>query len=406
MWVHSPPYVYFPPSLHLLTSYSTLLIPSTMCPPGTDQTTRTEERWTLLAPALEEKYKVTNDLNGSYNLDLHKLLNGDFTWDAFDKLARYRRDGARAHAIVSTLPYRFPSSYPSHLEILPAEIISMILMNPDLEPRDIVSVGLSCRLLWTNVLEHIIRKCQSGPWAGTPLLCTGTWTMSLPRAIHALRPELEQEEQEFFDRPGRGPKGCPVRGTCPARQFNWHAYDEYVGHDEQISSSIWTKRFSTAGQNAAIPQPYLNVLRQSLETVTVVKRSTLPKSWLLRNHTTKECISLKTGPTSSKQEQHVHVKGVPWLTLDKALLLRICWSASHAAAPWGEDDDEIGDVRHRAICAVKQGKWAGHCFDVVPRTELSAPSGEGWSDVTQSVAKKAVAWKTMFKHSRDEYSWD
>ena len=66
-----------------------------MCPPGTDQTTRTSERWTLLVPVLEEKYEITNDLNGNYSLDLYKLLYGEFTWDAFDKLAQYKRDGKR-----------------------------------------------------------------------------------------------------------------------------------------------------------------------------------------------------------------------------------------------------------------------------------------------------------------------
>ena len=305
----------------------------------------------------------------------------------------------RAYAILSKTHNQSQGGETSPFESLPAEIISMILSDPSLDSRDIVSLGLSCRSLWTNVLEHVVRKCQTAPWAGTPLLCTGTWTMSLPPAIHALRPEIEQEEREFFSRPGRGPRGCPARGMCPARRFNWNAYGEYFDRNEHCNSSMWLDSFSAASQNAAAHQTYLNVLRQSLETVVVPKRSRLSTSWVLRNHTTKECISLKRGPPHSKQEQYVHVKGVPWLTLDKALLLRICWSASHADLGWGYDDDEVGNVRQRVLSTVKRGTWAGHCFDVVPSTEHSKSSAEEWSDVTKIAAKEAVAWRTMFKQS-------
>ena len=95
----------------------------------------------------------------------------------------------------------------------------------------------------------------------------------------------------------------------------------------------------------------------------------------------------------------MHVKGVPWLTLDRVLLLRICW-----CAPYGEDSEEIDGMRGDVLLRIERGIWAGHCFDVVPSTEHAPSSGEGWSDVTQSTVKEAVAWKAMFKGAQGNYS--
>jgi hypothetical protein len=194
-----------------------------MCPPGVDQTTRTSERWTLLAPALEEKYDITPDLEDehAYRPDISKFLRKDFSWVAFEKLAQHIRNGEKALSLLSGLSHSNTNHHSSPLECLPVELIRIIISNPILEPVDVVSLGLTSQLLWAHVLQHIAARCSKGPWADTPLVCTGTWTMSVPPAIHDLRPHMTQDEESFFTRAQNGGRRGPMRGTCPAREYNW-----------------------------------------------------------------------------------------------------------------------------------------------------------------------------------------
>ena len=195
-----------------------------MCPPGVDQTTRTTQRWTFLAPLLGEKYDITNDFTEHYESRQRKFLFGDYTWDAFDKLAHRPQQGYRLNYLISQ-PRRSNDGSRSTLERMPAELLSMIISDPSLHASDVFSFGLCSRLLWNHLLNHVQKECRKAPWAGTPLLCTGGWLMSVSPAIHALYPNMKQEEDEFFNRPGRGPQGRPARGMCPARRFNWGAIE-------------------------------------------------------------------------------------------------------------------------------------------------------------------------------------
>ena len=194
-----------------------------MCPPGVDQTTRTSERWTLLAPALEEKYDITPDLEDEHTNrpDISKFLRNNYSWDAFEKLAQYARNGKKACSILSDLPRSDNNNHGTSLECLPAEIIRMIISDPILHPADVVSLGLTSHLLWTHALAHMASICSKGPWAETPLVCTGTWTISVPPAIHRLHPHIKQDEEVFFKRARIAGRWGPMRGVCPAREYNW-----------------------------------------------------------------------------------------------------------------------------------------------------------------------------------------
>jgi hypothetical protein len=90
---------------------------------------------------------------------------------------------------------------------------------------------------------------------------------------------------------------------------------------------------------------------------------------------------------------------MPKLSLDKALLLRICWSAPHRLE---QDDDEADETEgindfQRQLAKLKRGKWAGHRFDVSP-TDRGRCSEEtdGWRDVTHEIIRDAVAWYKNF----------
>ena len=89
-----------------------------------------------------------------------------------------------------------------------------------------------------------------------------------------------------------------------------------------------------------------------------------------------------------KLEPYVHVKGIPWLSLDKALVLRVCW-----AAPYFAYDDDGYDPECALLAQLKRGKWAGHCFDVVRASDLE--TDENWQDVTKDIIREAKAWEPM-----------
>jgi hypothetical protein len=368
---------------------------------GVDQTCRSPEYWTLLAPVLEEKYDVTDHMNHPYDRDMRKFIRDDFTWDAFDKLAQNARDGEKALSILSTLPSQRRTCGSSSLESLPTEIINMVMVNSCLDPIDIVSLGLSSQLLWIHVLHFIVQSCRKAPWAETPLLCTGTYTKSLPPAIHTLKPDMAEEDRQFFGRVYRGPRYGPNYGTCPARKFNWGAIDSYTECNEQHTSSAWLQAFLDLSKTSGIPTYSLKTLRRSLEAVIHPNKSKVPISWTLRNHTTKECVSLKAGRTCVATRNYIHVKGMPRLSVDTALLLRICWSTAHV-----DKEDDLDDVygansdQHaHLLLKLKRGKWAGHFFDIVLSNRESQAGEElqGWCDVTSEIIKEAAAWRAVFK---------
>lgn len=347
---------------------------------------------------------------------MRKFIKDDFTWDAFDKLAQYGRTGERALSVISTLPTQKRTGSSSPIESLPIEIIDMIIADPCLEPIDVVSLGLSSHFSWIYVLQYIVQKCQKAPWANTPLLCTGSWTMSLPQAIHDIKPELKQQEEVFF-------KQSNQYGACPARKFNWGAISSFAERNEQHRGLVWTQAFSDLsgmscipakdlkglrrsleaiiGPNQAkIPAGSLQRLRRSLEAVVNPIKSAMPAAWTLRNLTTKEYVSLKAGHTYRKNEYHVYVKGIPWLSVDRALLLRICWSSTCITE--GDDYfnyDANGDEYAHLLAQMMRGKWAGDCFDIVPNNRESQAweEAQGWCDVTSEIIKEAAAWRAVFK---------
>lgn len=365
---------------------------------GVDQTTRTSERWTLLAPALEERYDITSAFHNPWHrLYIRALLTWDFSWDAFDKLAQYKRPIGKALSTLSTLPGRTQNLGSSSLESLPTEIVSVILTDPILSFADVLSLGLSSRVLWGHVLYHVAQTCRTAPWANTPVVCTGTWTMSLPPAIHKLNPDIKRQEEVFFNRPGRGPRGAPSRGMCPARSFNWDAVSNYKERIGAQGVSTWMQAFEECSEASRIPTDSLKVLGRSLEIIVNPNKSSMPTSWVLRNHMTKEYVSLKAGMAYEKHEHHIYVKGAPKLSLDNALLMRVCWSAPYMDESKDDHDGESMGSRLKNLAEMKRGPWAGHFFDVVPTDRESQDVGElaGWCDVTKELMREAAAWEDM-----------
>lgn len=275
----------------------------------------------------------------------------------------------------------------SAIELLPAEILSTITSPGLLDTRDIVALGLSSRTLWIHVLWHIQRASRKGPWVGTPLILTGTYLTTAAPVMHESSPELKEEEMEWAAL-GQRSSSSWRRGICPARKWNWNAIDSYKDIALYNSRFAWREAFAERANNATLHSGELGFLQQTLEQAL----RPLPTSpikgtaWTLRNLKTKEYVSLSKSRRYVRESSYVNVKGCPWLSLDKALVLRLSWT---------EHDLDRSILPPNTIHQVHHGKWAGHSFDIVCQapSELGAP----WRDVTEEIVKEAKDFKAACK---------
>ena len=245
-----------------------------MCPPGTDQTTRTRQQWHILAPLVEEQYDITDDCaNGQhYGTALDNFLNGDYTWDAFNKLVA----GVPSHVgdvemMLAKLSRTSNASQASPIEALPNELLAMIFNDDALSISDVLGLGLCSKMLWQHSSSHIKAAVSTGSWTNTPLICTGTYLTDLPPAIHEIEPALQQQEEAWQARqdqvlPGQGMSRGP--GMSPARLWNWDAVSKYRDITED-STDKWLDAFDSVSYNEknGIPLADKKILRQTLGQV-------------------------------------------------------------------------------------------------------------------------------------------
>lgn len=349
------------------------------------------QRWSILAPALEERHHVTDGHGLGYGrTGVPTIIDGDFKWDAFGKLAMNRANkvpGSLEKALAK-LPPKTDAERVSPLEKLPNEILSMILDDDQFGRADVAMIGLCSRSLWQQCLSHIKASACQGQWANTPLVCTGTYLETLPPAIYEAFPSLKHAADHWQSFPLPGP-GATRNGKCPARDWNG---DAFVSFKEvvQTRDQDWL-----VALNMALYMPGTNIhptdrepLRQSLTHALRISKPQARSSWLLRNRTTREYVDLRCVITVD--EEHVlYVKDVPALTLDKALMLRICRTKPGLHRPYRLGVDDL-----------LQGKWAGHKFDVI-----AADVGHGvagWRDVmTQDVVEEWGVWKGESERRED-----
>ncbi|KAK4504031.1 hypothetical protein PRZ48_004946 [Zasmidium cellare] len=334
-----------------------------MCPPGTDQTTRGPQRWHLLAPKLEQIFQPFQHQGwGERKFSDISLSDLENTTFAFSKLARLNVTSSG----VGDGPIHSGRTL-APIEDLPAELLGLI--NKELCKTDILALGSCSQTLWTHALHHIAADNRkfTAPWAGTPVIFTGSYLTSLPTAVCELFPGLKQEESEYDKRnrfPGMG-RGCPANGMAPARRWNWNAVGSYETTDEKTCYDTWRNSLSTV---PGLDTKTMGRLHGDLDKVFHVD---VDGRWFLRNLILKEFVKLDVSGTYSPGELQVDVAGSPWLSLDMALLLRTRWST-----PGTQSYEKKGE---------EKGVWAGHCFDVVK----DQPDGEDWRDTTVSVRDAA-----------------
>lgn len=380
------PRLFFVPHLHFFPPASTSGVTAVgMCPPWVDQTARSRQQWHILAPSLASHYDITDDCMDRRSITtLANSINGDFAWDAFDKLVNrppiHTDDLGK---VLSKLSQVDGSPETSPIEALPTELLAMVLSDDSLRTPDLLSLGVCSNALWQQCLSQVLANVSKGPWINTHLICTGTYLDDLPPSIHELEPSLRQQEDDWrarMPRPGQGMRSAP--GMCPARRWNWGKIAEST-----VLATVadeWLNAFDSMFKedDNGILAADRKVLRKSLNHVLSVSQPKLRSHWTLRNHTTRQYVQLKCAYNGAMEPQ-LHVKGVPLLSLDKALLMRLCWTKLDYPAGYNP-----------AAERVLRGQWAGHRFDVVSAGQGSrGGSAEGWEDVTGDLVKQWKEWK-------------
>ncbi|KAJ6585776.1 hypothetical protein B0H19DRAFT_1110725 [Mycena capillaripes] len=349
-----------------------------MCPPGVDQTTRSSPRWTFLAPGLGQKQNLPSDRKERwYDAGPLGFFNSGLSWDAFGKLAHVGRDSKSPFLLRQLV--RAPDMS-SRLEKLAAELLCII--SADLDVGDLFALGLCSQTLWSIAMCQLQDECQRrmAPWAGTPIICTSTHLTSVPDSFHQINSGLIEEMEAWKQMATR-----PRMGMSPVRRWNWRAlrdYSEVV--DVHSLSSQCLAAFSAKIESSGIPKKLQAALQRTM-TNDLSRRSSVHNrsKWVLRNLDTKEVVHFQAVKHEGSEDTVcLAISGLPWLTLDFVLTLRILWP-------------DLNRYNGPQPSNVKVGAWAGHKFDVVEAANLEP--GELWQDVTEDIAREAKTTKPNSK---------
>ena len=351
-----------------------------MCPLDPDETTWSAARWNVIAPELEQRQELSKEIIGRRSPSEHvkEFLRSDRSWGAFEKLARTEPNEPALQITPLPLEFRKPTKSPSSVELLPPELLRMI--SSGLEVSDKVALGLCSQALWCNFIHELQSSYRANiaPWAGKLVICTGSWLTDVPSEVHALYPEIDENERA---RPMT--RNNRRRGMAAARRWNWNAYYRFpdVGYDTE---SQYLEAFKAHASSTRMPEKLQEELCSRLKRKYLYpRRISLNNSWVLRNLNTREIVHFRLAKNDDGNH-HRPVIGFfhPWLTLDFVLTMRICW--------YGHLRDRGTDLEaKRRSYPLHYGIWAGHRFDLIEAKDLDQT--EAWKDSTSDVASEAVA---------------
>ncbi|TKA62738.1 hypothetical protein B0A55_09041 [Friedmanniomyces simplex] len=318
-----------------------------------------------------ERSVVTGRLTGDVMAD--EGVEGH-SFGAFEKLARLP---SRPPANLIYMNGRTRTSPLSAIEKLPSELIGLILGDTDISPKDVIAFGMCSSELWSQTLSHIQRDIRdsTAPWAGKPMLCTGTWLTTLPPAIYELYPKEIEAESNYQTQIAQVP--APVPGAGVGRGHRGR-YEDVEGMDCR-QKWLDTLRISILG--AELSPSVSGKLRSDVGMVVGNRASVEHNDWILRNLTTQQYVRLQLRRSEQGGSTQVYVAGARWLSLDQALILRICWG------PPKGDPGESGKS-----AKLLQGAWSGHCFEVVE--DAGGVPGAELKDVTAELVEEGRGWKS------------
>ncbi|KAJ7361234.1 hypothetical protein DFH08DRAFT_843520 [Mycena albidolilacea] len=353
-----------------------------MCPPGVDQTTRSSPLWTFLAPGLGQKQKLPSDRKERwYDAGPLGFFNSGLSWDAFGKLAHVGRDSKSPFLLRQLVRAPVMSS---RLEKLAAELLCIISAGLDVD--DLIALGLCSQTLWCIAMCQLQDEYQrrKAPWAGTPIICTSTHLTSVPDSFRQVNPGLIEEMEAWEVRRQMATHRTRM-GMSPIRRWNWGALNDYSEVvDVHSLSSQCLAAFSAKVESSGIPKKLQATLQRTMTNDLFRPSSVHNRSkWVLRNLDTKEVVHFQAVKREGfKDTVCLAVSGLPWLTLDFVLTLRILWP-------------DLNRYNDPQPSNVKVGAWAGHKFDVVEAATLEP--GESWQDVTEDIAREAETTKPNSK---------
>jgi hypothetical protein len=358
-----------------------------MCPPGVDQTERSEQHWNLLVPGVQGQIPIASN-NKSI---LANLLSGSEkypTFTAWDLLALPPNGAGVNLARLSTVQRHMSLS---HLESLPSELISQIVGDEGLSMEDVMSLGLASDLLWIHVLTHIQRSAGVTDFppilAGQSIACIGTYVEDLPE------PFMHDHFMQLSI--GFQPYGSP--STCLARQMNWGCLATYLPLATCGPEDEWIRLFRAASDDNPIQ---LNaVMEQELRCCSSRLRNIGWNSkWVLRNLTTKEyvCIvPMLESPNHPNGSPALHQMGFvdpdytmgSIIRLEDVLLMMFCWTRKFDARPYL--------CSEYVLLERMRGIWAGHAFDVVCMKDFYG--AYEWTNATAGIVKLAREFEELMK---------
>ncbi|KAJ4355604.1 uncharacterized protein N0V89_003624 [Didymosphaeria variabile] len=348
-----------------------------MCPPGVDQTCRTSQQWHLLAPSRHQRLSLGPRKTPEAFLR-GAAIQGDTTLGLFDKLAWPYAALSQTTSKVSVLGENVSLS---PIERLPTELLAMIMDDQELQTTDVINIGLCSRYLWSHTMLHVRRNVRESPpaWARQPLLCSGTWLTELPPAIYERYPEEQKRQEVYQKRVGRW------YGPCPARVWNWNAVsvdDELNKHIDRSIRQTWFDALKTCVDSSDISGAMLESLWEDMLEVFALAEDD-SSQLILRNLDTREYFRLSVRSSIDRHMLTILVMGSEWLTLDKALLSKICWGTPVRNA-------RPGDMEWK----LNHGVWAGHTFDVISDDTINI---DGWKDVTRTIVEDNQIWRTQHR---------
>ncbi|MCJ1458681.1 hypothetical protein MMC28_009055 [Mycoblastus sanguinarius] len=298
------------------------------------------------------------------------ILFEDQAWDAWSLLAQPALRDAKAIRPPSTMAAR--KTEMSRLELMPTELLAMVLGSSSLKRKDIIALGLCSEVLWTHVLRHAEKdtRTAAAPWAGAEIACTGTRLTDFPEPFANL--DLAKslvDESEVGRVCSTGERSARDVYLAALKHFDIPSEDPE--NDWRLALDV----LHTAQNN--IPKPRLCKMSDELLSMTSrMPFSSLIAPWILRNLTTKEYVRCCPRSESGKRQGYVDDPEVNRLRIDDILVMRIFWTTRRPRPR----------MKHNEIY---RGQWAGHCFDIVELREENLATGDEWKDVTKSVVQEA-----------------
>ena len=322
-----------------------------------------DPEWYILAPRVRKVHRLSTR-SRYFGVDLQKVLfNDENPWGAWSKLAK---PAALLRKPVSPIMGGGRGNALSRLELLPTELISLILADPALERSDVIALGLTSKMLWLHVLQHIEKDCwlAMAPLSGVELATAWRYLSDLP---------------ESFKNVGSAESSGQIWG---AGQVNYHVISSYAAVNVD-SEEAWRAAFKLHNARATgIPATLrAKMVVEMLSSCAACWGSSLDATWVLRNLTTKEYVHCRPGSGPKERLGYVDHPDAAQLRVDDVLLLRIFWIQ---LLPW--------EYRYPAEPGLRRGAWAGHRFDIVPLNQAGVLAvGGGWKDSTDEVVKEAIA---------------